>query len=56
MHTYEASSAERARVREHIRTMLRKLSPRSRPRGEAERNPAGSDQKRVKSEREEDGS
>ena len=56
MNTYEASSAERARVREHIRTMLRKLSPRSRSSSEAERNSAGSDQKGVKSEREEDGS
>jgi hypothetical protein len=54
MNTDDASSTERAHVRAHVRKVLRKLGTRPRPRSEAERDPVGSAQKRVKSDREQD--
>ena len=48
------SSDQRERIREHVRTMLRKLSALQRANREAGRNPTGSAQERIKSDREQD--
>ena len=57
MNTGEGSSKEeRARIRAYIRTVLRKLSARSRASHEAEQKQASSTQKSVKPKGEEHGS
>ena len=50
------SSDQRAQVRAHVRTMLRKLSALQRANREAERDRANSAQERIKTDREQDGS